>query len=209
MNERPPAKRADDGRRRRRRRRRGGRGRGQTPQVRPGDERLQSGSAAAEASGPEVLDEFNLFCAYHMGVTGGNGYKFQSVAEVARRFGTTPAVIKERLADYALEVETLRSCGFEVEFYQLDIKVAPEGVSRRELARTMWEELVSLRGPAPGPKVVEDAPEAEDEAEAEAETDDIDEAEYAADADDAYDAEDAVDADEAIEAMASLAAAIE
>ena len=113
-------------------------------------------------SGPEELDEFNLFCAYHMGITRGNGYKFQSLKEVAARFDTTLQILKRKLIEFGLETERLREVGFEAEFYQLDIKVAPEGVSRRELARTMWDELVELRGPAPGPSAL--PPLEEDEA---------------------------------------------
>ncbi len=119
------------------------------PRYDPNDDRMTR-MAASVPSGPEELNEFNLFCAYHLGVTRTNGYKFQSLKEVASRFAATPAQIKRKLLEFGLDTETLRGVNFETEYYQLDIKVAPEGVSRRELGRSIWEELLAVRGPAPG-----------------------------------------------------------
>lgn len=115
--------------------------------------------------GPEELSQFNLFCAYHLGITRNNTYKFHSVQEVARRFNVSVEEIKHRITELGLETTVLRKLGFDAEMSQLDIKVAPEGVSRRELGRTMWAELgVEFIEPKPLGK-----PEGEDDEEAEAE----------------------------------------
>ncbi len=132
------------------------------------------------------MDGFNLFCAYHLGITRNNGYKFQSVSEVARRFSVDVAVIKAKLHEFGIESDALRKLGFEAEYAQLDIKVAPEGISRRELARSIWVEFEAdivpnpPAEPEPEPEPVEEAeaPEAAaDEPEAEADEAEVDEAE--------------------------------
>jgi hypothetical protein len=119
-------------------------------------------------------------------------------------------VIKESLANFGISVEVLRERGFEAEYAQLDIKVAPEGVSRLELARSMWDELdLPPWVPPPVEEAVEteeaEAAEVVEAEEAEAEEAEAEEAE-AVDAE-AVDAE-AVDA-EAVDAEAVDAEAVE
>ena len=152
--------------RRRRRRRRGGRNRGggrggqknqnqnRPPRIDPSDERF-AGRSAEVPTGPEALDQFNLFCAYHLGITRTDGYKFQSVGEVARRFAVSPEVIKTKLVQFHLQTESLRERGFDGEMAQLDIRVAPEGVSRRALARDIFDEL-EIPEALPDPEPVEE-----------------------------------------------------
>jgi hypothetical protein len=153
------APRKDGGRRRRRRRRRGSgtrtvTGPGGTPiRVDPDDDRLNGAKTLPNPDAADILSPFNLFCAYHLGVTKDNGYKFQSMPEVAKRFNVDVQSLKERLVEFSLETETLRRQGFDSEMGQLDIRVAPEGVSRRELARSMWLEL---NRPDPDEDVVDD-----------------------------------------------------
>lgn len=168
-----------DGRRRRRRRRRGGRNRSgggggkqqqQQSRIDPNDERMRAISKQSVPSGPEELNQFNLFCAYHLGITRADSYKFQSLGEVARRFNVDPNIIKQKLKDYHLESESLRALGFDSEMMQLDIRVAPEGVSRRALGRTIFDELdlpEPIESEPEEPEVEEpeaEAPEAEAEA---------------------------------------------
>lgn len=168
INESAPA--TGERKRRRRRRRRGGRrrrGNGQatTPQVLdPHDDRGLSSTANGQ-DGPEELTPFNLFCAYHLGITRDEGYRFQSVSEVARRFGVEPRVIRDRLIEFGIDTESLRKLGFDPELAQLDIRVAPEGISRRELARTMWAEFEDRIEPKP-PRDADEAPPPEEAEEA-------------------------------------------
>ncbi len=175
FNEKAPGK-GSGGRRRRRRRRRGGGGgsnnnRNQnnkkTVQLDPGDCRQWAGKSGRSAQkGNETLTPFNLFCAYHLGITADEGYSFQSLSEVARRFNTDVNTVKKRLADYGLETKDLEKLGFEAKYAQMDIQVAPEGVSRRALAQTMWADIEPhLPEPPPEPVVEEETAESTDDVE--------------------------------------------
>ena len=208
VNERPSGS-ERGGRRRRRRRRRGGR-KGNSQQqnqllrLDPDDCRNRGGnqSGRAKIEGANELNPFNLFCAYHLGVTNDNGYKFQSISDLARRFGVSTAVVKDRLQRYGMQTEELKKIGFDGSIFQMDIKVAPPGVSKVEIARSIWEEFVDQIDIQPDPEPSEEV-EAEEtgdskaeadkeaadsseevSAEAEAKTDDTDESEeVSADAD--------------------------
>ena len=178
FNEKAPGK-GSGGRRRRRRRRRGGGGGGggsnnnrnqnnkKTVQLDPGDCRQWAGKPGRSAQkGNETLTPFNLFCAYHLGITADEGYSFQSLSEVARRFNSDANTVKKRLADYGLETKDLEKLGFEAKYAQMDIQVAPEGVSRRALAQTMWADIEPhLPEPPPEPVVEEPVAESTEDAE--------------------------------------------
>ena len=46
-----------------------------------------------------TIDAFELFCAYHLGITPDGGYRIQNIHEVARRFGTNAGELRQVLAD--------------------------------------------------------------------------------------------------------------
>jgi hypothetical protein len=87
------------------------------------------------------IDPFELFCAYHLGITATNGYHIQNIHEVARRFGTNAASLRQTLAAYGMDAADLVHSGFDLASAQIDIMVAPEGISRRELARPLYDEF--------------------------------------------------------------------
>jgi hypothetical protein len=89
------------------------------------------------------IDPFELFCAYHLGITANDGYHIQNIHEVARRFGTNAAALRQTLAAYGMDAEDLVHGGFDLASAQIDIMVAPEGISRRELARPLYDEFKS------------------------------------------------------------------
>ena len=97
--------------------------------------------AAVAPAGP--IDPFELFCAYHLGITPDDGYRIQNVHDVARRFGTNAASLKQSLASCGMSAEDIVHSGFDLASAQLDIMVAPPGISRRELARPLFEEFRS------------------------------------------------------------------
>lgn len=110
---------------------------------RRGDDRRdghRSGSPSGLAQ-QHRIDAFALFCAYHLGITEDDGYKFQNIHHVARRFNTNAGVIKQLLIDFRMDPETIVNSGFDMASAQVDIMVAPEGISRTELARTLFEEF--------------------------------------------------------------------
>ena len=96
---------------------------------------IVSGRSLAERHG---IEPFDLFCAYHLGITEDGGYRFQNVHQVARRFGTNAAVIRQLLADFRMDPDVIVHSDFDMADAQVDIMMAPEGMSRVELAREIY-----------------------------------------------------------------------
>lgn len=87
------------------------------------------------------IDPFELFCAYHLGITNDKGYRTANINEVANRFRSEPGMIKQALKAYDMDPESLLDRDFDMALGQLDIQVAPEGVDRMELARGIYQEF--------------------------------------------------------------------
>jgi hypothetical protein len=96
-----------------------------------------------EGEGPP--DAFMLFCAYHLGITPSDGYHKPHLEEVARRFSMSPKEIKNLLQEFELTEESIRGTSFDLTGAQLDIRVAPEGISRVEIARELFEEYQEIK----------------------------------------------------------------
>ena len=86
------------------------------------------------------IGAFELFCAYHLGITADGGYKFQNVHDVAKRFGCPSGVIKQVLGELGMDAESIVQSKFDMASAQVDVMAAPAGVSRTELAKAMYEE---------------------------------------------------------------------
>jgi len=99
--------------------------------------------AAPRESGKQVgnIDPFELFCAYHLGITKDKGYRTANINEVANRFRSEPGMIKQALKAYDMDPESLLDREFDMGLAQLDIQVAPEGVDRLELARGIYQDF--------------------------------------------------------------------
>ena len=112
---------------------------------RPDVDRVQTQPAQRPAppaqSKAGKIDAFELFCAYHLGITPDGGYRIQNIHEVARRFGTNAGELRQILADCGMAADDIVHSGFDLASAQVDIMVAPEGISRRELARPLYEEF--------------------------------------------------------------------
>ncbi len=87
------------------------------------------------------IDPFELFCAYHLGITQEKQYRPSNLHDVARRFNVDGGVIKQALQAYGMDADALLNTEFDFTMAQLDIQVAPEGVDRVELARGIYEEF--------------------------------------------------------------------
>jgi hypothetical protein len=123
---------------RHRRRGRPGRWNGQpSPHAEPRAEAAQVEPLAELAS----ATPFAIFCALWLGITPTDGFRLEGPDAVARRFGLTRDALDALLAEHRLRAEDLRRARFDVESARLDIRVAPPGISRVELARPMWREL--------------------------------------------------------------------
>jgi hypothetical protein len=99
-------------------------------------------SALAERYG---IDDFSLFCAYHLGITEDGGYRFHNVHQVARRFGTNAGVIRQLLADFRMDPDVVVHSDFDMADAQVDVMMAPEGISRMELAREIFARFRAAR----------------------------------------------------------------
>ncbi len=88
------------------------------------------------------LDPFELFCAYHLGIGPGKQYKPSNINEVANRFQKDPGTIKQALQEYGMDAGSLLDRDFDMALAQLDIQVAPEGVDRIELAKTIYQDYL-------------------------------------------------------------------
>jgi hypothetical protein len=82
-----------------------------------------------------------LFGAYHLGITAEGDYRFQNIHQVAKRFGTNAAVIKQLLADFDMDSDTIIHSSFDMAGAQVDIMLAPDGINRTELGRDFYEQF--------------------------------------------------------------------
>ena len=89
------------------------------------------------------LDPFNLFCAYHLGIGPKKEYKPANLNEVARRFGQDPATVRQALKECGMDSASLLDRDFDMALAQLDIQVAPEGIDRMELAKSIYEDFLA------------------------------------------------------------------
>ena len=92
---------------------------------------------------PELLElsPFSVFCAL-LGITQREGYARQERAAVARRFDMSDDELRQYLEANGLSTSDFRNADFDLESARLDMKVAPKGISRIELARTLYQELI-------------------------------------------------------------------
>jgi len=88
------------------------------------------------------IDPFELFCAYHLGIAANKDYRPSNINEVAKRFGKDPATIRQALKDAGMDSASLLDRDFDMALAQLDIQVAPEGVDRLELAKTIYSDYL-------------------------------------------------------------------
>lgn len=135
----------------------GTRGRPRRRRSRPGPngrrpDRGRSGDDRHSVPELAELSPFSLFCALYLGITENDGYAEQDARSVASRFGLEPAELAAYLERHRLRERDLRAVNFDLQSARLDIQVAPEGISRTELARTLFAEIKSvLPDPEPDP----------------------------------------------------------
>jgi hypothetical protein len=88
------------------------------------------------------IDPFELFCAYHLGISSQNQYRPANINDVSNRFkidiGTTRQILKE----YGMDSASLLDRDFDMALAQLDIQVAPEGINRTELGKRIFEDFL-------------------------------------------------------------------
>lgn len=91
------------------------------------------------------LSPLSVFCAVYLGISEDDGYLPMELSGVAKRFGVSEEELLAYLDEHDLAADCLEQSDFDLESARLDIKVAPEGVSRMELARTLLQEYEAAR----------------------------------------------------------------
>lgn len=89
------------------------------------------------------IDPFELFCAYHLGIEANDTYKPSNINQVANRFRVDPATVRQATKEYGFDPQAMLDKDFDLALAQLDIQVAPEGISKVELAKTIYEEFLN------------------------------------------------------------------
>ena len=88
------------------------------------------------------IDPFELFCAYHLGISSQNQYRPSNINEVANRFKIDVGTTRQILKEYGMDSASLLDRDFDMALAQLDIQVAPEGINRTELGRSIFEDFL-------------------------------------------------------------------
>ncbi len=88
------------------------------------------------------LTPFELFCTYHLGITEENTYRRPNARDVARRFRVSVDEMHDALRRFGLDQRALDHYDFDINLALLDVKVVPEGIDRREIARVHFDELI-------------------------------------------------------------------
>ena len=106
-----------------------------------------NGSVPERRTLPELLElaPFSVFCALHLGITPDDGWCQPDASEVARRFGISRDELDDYLREHCLTAGDLEDADFDLDGARLDIQVAPEGISRCELARPMFANVKAVR----------------------------------------------------------------
>jgi hypothetical protein len=89
------------------------------------------------------LTPFSVFCALYLGITEYDSYAELDPRAVSRRFDLGEGELQAYLEAHGIAEEHLQRAGLDVDSARFDIKVAPDGISRVELARTLFEEFQS------------------------------------------------------------------
>ena len=96
-----------------------------------------------DGDSPE-LTAFELFCAYHLGITEDNGYRKPRARDIAKRFDVSINEMHDAMQRLQIDKNSFERYNFDLSLAQLDIRVAPEGVDRREIAKVHYNELCEL-----------------------------------------------------------------
>ncbi|MDP8255967.1 MAG: hypothetical protein P9M14_09475 [Candidatus Alcyoniella australis] len=93
-------------------------------------------------NGSSELNALQLFSLYHLGLTPEGQYRQQNVNDIARRFNKSPEEIRQLLVDFGIDSDTMLNTEFDVSLAQLDIQVAPEGINKHELAKSLYQDFL-------------------------------------------------------------------
>lgn len=96
-----------------------------------------------ESHRPE-LAPFDLFCMYHVGISDDNKYRKPSARDCAQRLSVSLDEMHDALRDFGLDNNAFEAYEFDVSLARLDVRVAPQGIDKREIARVHFDELLEF-----------------------------------------------------------------
>lgn len=96
-----------------------------------------------ESYRPE-LAPFDLFCMYHVGISDDNKYRKPSARDCAQRLGVSMDEMHDALRDFGLDNNAFDAYEFDISLARLDVRVAPQGIDKREIARVHFDELLEF-----------------------------------------------------------------
>ena len=74
------------------------------------------------------LDEFEIFCLYHLGLLGTQAGTPLNLNQLAGRLDTSPEAVQQFLETHQLDSGQMLASGFDLVGAQMDVQHAPEGI---------------------------------------------------------------------------------
>ena len=91
------------------------------------------------------LNEFELFCLYHLGLVGAQAGIPLNLNQIAQRLNVSLDVLNDFLQKTRLDPQSVLSSGFDLVGAQMDIQLAPEGIHLDSVAQRHFEEFRMLQ----------------------------------------------------------------
>jgi hypothetical protein len=91
------------------------------------------------------LNEFELFCLYHLGLAGTQAGIPLNLNQISQRLNVSLDVLNDFLQEAKLDPQSVLNSGFDLVGAQMDIQLAPEGIHLDSVARRHFEEFRMLQ----------------------------------------------------------------
>ena len=91
------------------------------------------------------LNEFELFCLYHLGLVGTQAGIPLNLNQIAQRLNVSLDALDDFLRQVKLDPQSVLNSGFDLVGAQMDIQLAPEGVHLESVARRHFEDFRILQ----------------------------------------------------------------
>ncbi len=96
-----------------------------------------------------VVDPFELFCLYYLGLTPEGEYRFVNGNQIAKRYNSTVDAVLQQLREHDLDPDTVLNTDFPMARYQIDVQLAAQathGPDPVELARRIFTAYQESQG---------------------------------------------------------------
>ena len=90
------------------------------------------------------LNEFEIFCLYHLGLQGTQAGTPLNLNQLAGRLGTSPETVQTFMEEHRLDAAHMLATDFDLVGAQMDIQHAPEGIDLQAAAQEHFQRYRSL-----------------------------------------------------------------